>query len=271
MHNDALTTLKRKRSKLIAECKSVELAIAAIEDRQTRRSRERAMTRAVTSSRVFRDGTPRDTPAHHEIARRYAWHGCQSGNTLPSRIQPGRTGSSKLITLIRLRELERIFSWRYGAILPDNYSGRDGLILAAHHIAHSGPHAELHIRAWVRLWAPWMSADQVATLAERVIAKPMKFKADTLGRRLQLSSIERQRLGITTIGAFDQDAEARKAARKSRRRTAERLRRRAKGAKPRDQYEPLTKTKPWERLGMTRRSWYRHGRPMPTKASANIS
>ena len=36
-------------------------------------------------------------------------------------------------------------------------------------------------------------------------------------------------------------------------------------AQPREQYEAesLSRTKPWEKLGMSRRTWYRRGKPMP--------
>jgi hypothetical protein len=267
--NDRLADLRSARAKVIAEWNSVEAAIAAIEGRQAARARERTMTMAAARGRAYRDGTPRDSAEHREIARRYAWYAYKGGKTLPSRIDPARPGGCKLLTLIRLRELERIFSSRYGAVLPDDDSGRDDVQIAAHHIAHMGPDAERHIAAWAGLWAPWMPADEVAALVARVIARPIKFLADTLGWRLRLSRDERHELAITTIGAFDQNAEARKTFRKLKRRMAERRRRRAKGAKSREAYESrsLAKGKPWEALGMSRRTWYRRGRPSPPAPS----
>jgi hypothetical protein len=261
--NKPLGLLRHQRTKAHAKWKALDREISAIECRNNANARARAMTSAVAKSRIFRDGTPRDTPQHHEVARRYAWHAHNDIKMLPSRIEPHRTGSSPLMTRIRLRELERIFSSRYGKFLPRNAAGRDALVLAAHHIVRMGPNAEQHITDWARVWAPWMPAKHVADLATRVIANPVKFKADTVGQRLQLSREERDRLGITTIGADGQTVQERKILRQYRRRIAARLRRRRRGAKMRAEYEAgsLTRKKPWEALGMSRRTWYRRGRP----------
>jgi hypothetical protein len=51
---------------------------------------------------------------------------------------------------VRLRELERIFSSRYGATHPDDDAGRDDLFLAAHHIREVGG----DFVKWAPLWAP---------------------------------------------------------------------------------------------------------------------
>lgn len=69
-------------------------------------------------------------------------------------------------------------------------------------------------------------------------------------------------LGVTTIGAIDEN----KAARTKRRRMLDRQRkenaRRAKGVKPRKVYEgqAVSATKPWEAEGVSRRTWYRRQR-----------
>jgi hypothetical protein len=261
--NKRLERLRRQGAKLATKWKSVEAEISAIEWRKQARRREQAITREVASSRIYRDGTPRDTPRHREVARRYTWHTYKRGKTLPSRIGPDRTGSSKLMTRVRLRELERLFSSRYGKFLPDSDDGRNALEIAAHHIAHMGPDAERHIRDWARVWAPWMPAKRLAQLTRSVLLRPAKFKADTVGSRLQVTPEEREALKLTTIGAVGQSPEIRRAFRKARRRDAERRRRRRRGAKPREEYEvtSLTRTKPWEVLGMSRRTWYRRGRP----------
>lgn len=48
--------------------------------------------------------------------------------------------------------------------------------------------------------------------------------------------------------------------------------RRAKGVVSRDQYEAdaLRKNKPWELLGMSRRTWYRRGKPEPERGVAQV-
>jgi hypothetical protein len=178
------------------------------------------------------------------------------------RIEPGRTGESKLLALIRMRELEQIFSSRYGSILPNDDAGRDDLTIAAHHIAHLGGDAARHIAAWARLWAPWMTADELKAFTADVMTGPCKFRADTLGRRLRLLQREREDLAITTIGASDFDAEQRKVARNHRRRANEQARRRARGAKPRADYEAnaISRFTPWQALGISRATWYRRRR-----------
>ena len=254
-----LTNLHQTRDRLLAELREIDATIATDEARQERQARERSMTVAVARSRVFRDGTPRDKAGHAEIARRYAWHAYKGGK----RPATGQTGKSKLITLIRLRELERIISARYGAELPNNAAGRDMATIAGHHIVHFGADAARHIMAWASVWAPWMPPEQAAELAAGIIARPWKFTADTLGWRLQLSQVERQSLAITTIGAFDLDKAQRVQLRKVRRAAAESSRRRRKGAIPREHYEEasLSANRPWEALGISRATWYRRGRP----------
>ena len=80
---------------------------------------------------------------HAEIARRYSWAAKQRKNGDRNK-KPDR---ARLITLIRLRELERIFQSRYGRFLPDDDSGRDDLNLIAHHIAHLGGDVVAHVLA----------------------------------------------------------------------------------------------------------------------------
>lgn len=256
--------LQRTRYNLLTELKAVDADIAAHELCRAREARERAMTVAVARSSVFRDGTPRNMPAHREIARRYAWHAHKAGKSLP-RPQPGRTGKSKLIALLRLRELERIISSRHGGILPNTATGHELLCMVGHHIAHCGSDAERHIVGWAGLWAPWMAPENAAATAAEIVGRPLKFKADTLGWRIQLSKTERESLGITTIGAFDQSKAERVLMRKIKRAGADLERRRQKGAIPRLQYEAKSKTQrqPWAQLGMSRTTWYRRGMPMP--------
>jgi hypothetical protein len=260
--NKRLERLRRQRTKLATKWKSVDAQISGIESRKQARRREQAATRAVASSRLYRDGTPRNMPGHAEVARRYSWYTSTTRKTLPSRIGPGRTGSSKLMTRIRLRELERLFSSRHGKFLQNSNDGRNALEIAAHHIVHLGPDAERHIRDWARVWAPWMSTKRVASLISRVMSRPARFKADTLAWRLQVTPKERDTLALTTIGAVGQTPQIRRTLRRVRRRRADRLRRRRRGAKPREEYEAtsLTRTKPWEALRMSRRTWYRRGR-----------
>jgi hypothetical protein len=108
-----------------------------------------------------------------------------------------------------------------------------------------------------------MAPSEVRSLTAEAIAKPRKWKADRLADRLNLYEVERSRLGITTIGAVDADRAQRLARRQDRARQRKEESRRAKGAKPRVEYEAnsLSRNEPWKVLGMSRASWYRAGKP----------
>jgi hypothetical protein len=127
------------------------------------------------------------------------------------------------------------------------------------------PAADQRIPAWLSLWCPWMPHDEVQVFTAKIIAKPFRWRADKLAARLGLTEDERRRHRITTIGAIDLTKEQRKARRRLRDRLLKEARRRHAGAKQRDDYEAnsLMRTRPWERVGMSRRSWYRAGKPQP--------
>ncbi|MCK1640338.1 hypothetical protein IVA95_22695 [Bradyrhizobium sp. 157] len=147
------------------------------------------------------------------------------------------------MTLIRLRELERLFKHRYGRFLPDDDAGMDDLVIAAHHIAYLRGEVIAHIVAWARAWVPWLPPYEAERLAKWVAEEPRKWKADALAWRLRLSMAERTALKITTIGAFDMNRAEREADRKRKRREAERARR-AKRSSGRSRGRPKKKAWP---------------------------
>jgi hypothetical protein len=158
---------------------------------------------------------------HAEIARRYSWAAKQRKNGDRNK----KPDHARLITLIRMRELERIFQSRYGRFLPDDDSGRDDLNLIAHHIAHLGGDVVAHVRGWAKAWAPWLLDTEAVVLAKRVALDPAKFTADILAWRLRLSMAERTALGITTIGSFDMPKAERAEERRRKNNEAKRLKR----------------------------------------------
>ena len=147
-------------------------------------------------------------------------------------------------------------------MLTDDDSGRDDALTMAHHLARRPGDQQRRIASWIDLHAPWMAADELADLITAVLAKPLRWRADKLGARLNLTDADRRRLRITTIGAVDRTKAERIADRKQRKREAERARRRARGTRPRKQYEAasLSATKPWLAAGCSRATWYRHAR-----------
>jgi hypothetical protein len=164
--------------------------------------------------------------------------------------------------MLRIAELRRLFHARYGHVLPHDDAGLDDALIMAHHLAKR-PNAERNIPLWLRLWAPWMGEREIAATTTKVLAKPRRWRADTLAKRLNLNEAERNRLRITTIGACDMIKAERIKRRCLKARAREEQRRRAKGAQPRADYEAnsISRTKPWEHLGMSRITWYRRGKP----------
>lgn len=99
--------------------------------------------------------------------------------------------------------------------------------------------------------------------------------ADNLSRWLRLTYKRRQALRITTIGAFDVVKRKRTEQRRIRDRLGAERRRRARGVEP--QSEGLSWTKPWEALGICRRTWERrraavaNSSPIDANSSPNVA
>jgi hypothetical protein len=185
-----------------------------------------------------------------EIARRY------------------RKGERKPVSIaaLRIAELRRLFIDRYGGgQLPEDDAGRDDAFIMTCHLALA-PHPQRRIAAWLGLWAPWMSNQEFAAAITKAIAKPIRWRADKLGKRLGLTNAERKRLRIRTIGAVDFTKAQRVAHRRLQAREREEQRRRANGVKLRAEHEAasLSATKPWKQAGMSRATWYRRRRKIIT-------
>lgn len=159
---------------------------------------------------------------------------------------------------LRLNDLAKIFRARYGTVLPNDDAGRDDLLIAVHHLACLA-HPRGHITKWLELWAPWLTIAETKAIIGDALANPQRWKADALAWRMRLTKEDRRMLGVTTIGAIDEN----KAARTKRRRQMDRQRkenaRRANGVKPRKVYEgqSVSAAKPWITEGISRASWYR--------------
>jgi hypothetical protein len=162
---------------------------------------------------------------------------------------------------IRLGQVGKLLLDRYGAELPDDDAGTEDLRILLHVKAHcyAPQRREQALCGEIGLRAPWLATREAAQIAAEIAARPMKLKANTLGRMLNLDWMTRERLRLWQIGAVDEDAEARK--RRRRQRDAERKRhqRRAEGRQDRQQYlaNALSNTKPWVALGISRRTYER--------------
>lgn len=125
----------------------------------------------------------------------------------------------------RLSEIEAFLRARFGAAGVDTDDAAMLFLIAANHIVlheraiasrvpDRPPAAEV-CRAWGRRWTPGASTDEVERAIALAVAKPRRYKADTLARLLGVTSAERKLLGLRTTGATDCNAVGRKAVRKA--------------------------------------------------------
>jgi hypothetical protein len=178
--------------------------------------------------------------------------------------------SPRQISALRLSDLARIFRHRYGTTLPDDDAGRDDIHVAINHMAGLAQPPR-HIANWIELWAPWLTAAEQREMVGAALANPQYWKADNLAWRLRLTAKERRMLGVTTIGAVDEN----KAARTKRRKRLDRERkanaRRAKGAKPRNDAQSISQAMPWLEEGISRRTWYRRRKAVGTAGTTSAA
>jgi hypothetical protein len=189
------------------------------------------------ASGKYADETPTQKAQHREIARRHR----------------RRKRRSPKFPNLRKRELERLFVERYGKPqLPDDDAGRGDLRVMADHLAQLG---EGHIWRFARTWARWADDGEVDELIGQV-GPGKRWKADALAKELGLDYATRTRLNIRTIGAVDRTKAQRARRGKKRKAAAEAARRAKAGAAP--HAASAARTKPWEALGISRRTYYRN-------------
>ncbi|MBR1249188.1 hypothetical protein JQ609_19950 [Bradyrhizobium sp. AUGA SZCCT0169] len=160
---------------------------------------------------------------------------------------------------LRMAELYRVFNRRYGhAPLPDDDAGRDDMKLVFEVLSNASSAAE-KMAAVAVTWAPWMPGPELSSLIQHVVDNPRRFKADTIAKRLGVTAAERAELGLRTIGAIDFPAKQRQEHRREMQRLAKEQKRRASGSRGRAQFEGQSaeRQRPWEPLGISRRTWYR--------------
>jgi hypothetical protein len=184
----------------------------------------------------------------------------------------------KLIARRRRRDIEQIVRHKGADILDVEGLldvARTIRILAQEprrHLAVTFDDVRERLGMWCKVNAPTFDADQISSVA-RAAMRGSIDKADVAAERFDLRYAERTAWGITTIGAIDADAKERQRLRKIRRREANRrrmaARRKSQGALSREKYlaGSLTRAKPWLAAGMSRASWYRHRRSLPTATS----
>jgi hypothetical protein len=164
------------------------------------------------------------------------------------------------IAALRVAELNREFTDRYGAlVLPDDDSARDDVEIMLHHLARRTGTPRERIPQWLDSRAPWLVGEERDAMVGKVLANPLRFKADTLAARIGLTAERRTRLNIRTIGSIDSTSAERKEARRNASIERKRAARRNAGVQPRpDINNNSTNAKaPWADAGICRRTWFR--------------
>jgi hypothetical protein len=163
------------------------------------------------------------------------------------------------IAALRVAELEREFTDRYGGeILPDDDGGRDDVKIMLDHLARRTGDAERRMVLWLDSRAPWCTGEERTALIARIIAKPLRYRADTLASRIGLTAERRARLKIRSIGAVDETAQQRQEKRREKHRLAKEQKRRAAGVLTIAEARKIRAARePWRTAGISRATWYR--------------
>jgi hypothetical protein len=182
-------------------------------------------------------------------------------------------------------------SRKSGGNFDFNAKRRKEIVMHARHVgAADSDDLNTWLIAWIwhnpcvpdQIWAVMQCArkigreitegDAAAVIDEAAITRKC-WKADPLARFLGVTYLQRKAIDLRTIGSINVRKRARKELRKlADRRRAER-KRRARGVRRRQEYleaNSLSATKPWEKLGMSRRTWERHRNKNDASPSATI-
>jgi hypothetical protein len=89
---------------------------------------------------------------------------------------PSPDEPDEVIVTLRMAEIYRVLVDRGGPPLPCDDAGRDDIRLLFQTLSTSGKAAG-RMTGVARTWAPWMPADELASLIADVVAKPRRFKA----------------------------------------------------------------------------------------------
>jgi hypothetical protein len=176
-----------------------------------------------------------------------------------------------LVLVVRLRELTTLVHHRYSLGLDTDDADRLLLpvakllfrIYADKGRIASDENLTGELAAWCAANTPLISDDTVIKVAGEAMARPELENKVALGRRMMLTAAERNHLRIGTIRPCDltpiEFELARKEKRRARNRAIQAAKRRRAGALPREQYlvQCLSRTRPWEALGISRRTYYR--------------
>lgn len=171
-----------------------------------------------------------------------------------------RRGPAGLAAL-RVAELDRLFTHTYGGRqLPNDDAGRADVRIMLHHLARRSGYPVQRITDWLDARAPWFVGEERAALVAAAIENPLRWRADTLGKVLNLTSEVRTMLRIRTVGPIDSTAAERAATRRTGAIARKRDERRAAGIGPRKNgkhQNSINALEPWKAEGICRATWFR--------------
>jgi hypothetical protein len=174
-----------------------------------------------------------------------------------------RGADPEMLRRLRVGDVKRHLRYRYGATLPDDDAGREDLFEFLLPVSLRLKSPTRIMANLIETWAPWMTGAEAAGFIEQIEQVPPALRnrtAQDLGRRLNVTNAEREWLRLWTIAAVDMTEEQMGEQRKAKKRARDRRRRRAAGSEPRALYlaNSLSRKKPWEIEGISRRTWERH-------------
>jgi hypothetical protein len=178
-------------------------------------------------------------------------------------VKPGDSGKWETVRRLRYGDLLKLIRYRYGANgVPDDDAGRPDLMELLYLASMAPAGAEKKVRNNIELYAPWMQTDEVEALIQHLSLTPHYQKvrtAEELGRLLQLTNAERERLRLWRIRPVDMTAEQLAQQTKERERTRRAAQRRKKGIRTKEAYlaELANRPKPWLTEGISQRTWQR--------------
>lgn len=171
----------------------------------------------------------------------------------------------------RISDIVKLIHHRFhGPFVPENDDHCDGFVFVASQAAASKIRIPDELLNFIRIFIcrhyPWHPcADQIASKLAKQLSptcSPMMSDAKA-GKLLSLRLTERESLEITTISPADMSADDflnyRREKKQQRDRERQARKRRANGAIPLEQYraQSLSVLKPWEKEGISRRTWER--------------
>ncbi|MER8567603.1 hypothetical protein NKH85_17185 [Mesorhizobium sp. M0924] len=177
-----------------------------------------------------------------------------------------KKGGAFSLALAQLREIEKIVTSRYGQIVPET-DDSDVFIKAALYAINAHCHKvdadfEKSARGWCARWAPWAlpkAGTVIRPILNDLVRRKHMLGAQPVANLLRVGFLERERLQLFTIGAFDISEVTRKRIVKDRKRKRDKARQAAirVACGRQNRASSLAQIQPWLAEGISRRTWFR--------------